>query len=315
MLDHGMVFVDERPDVSFVGMADFVDKSLSLEESVENGIRFVDSLDAPVFLFDGHDSTSLLGTYEVFANTGAWYLFKQALLPAAAYKTPSAFNKWFFGSGSGLDAGYDIPDGLYDRLKLSGWNFGVLRDGLLRDRGGIHELNVRHIDVAAVFGVVFGGRTYNADHGVRNDTLYAEHRMRAWTTLQQGRRRWNMVRGTLSPAVTQAVLRCSRIAISPFGMGEVCCRDFEAIAEGCVLVKPAMDSIKTIPDVFVDGETYCSVRVDFADLIGTLETVLQWSEERRREMVLAFRARYAATFSPDMFARYWADLLARAEAR
>ncbi|MFV0512240.1 MAG: glycosyltransferase [Jhaorihella sp.] len=61
-------------------------------------------------------------------------------------------------------------------------------------------------------------------------------------------------------------LRASKICFSPFGYGEVCWRDFEAVANGAVLLKPDMAHIRTDPDIFVAGETYMPVRWDLGDL-------------------------------------------------
>ena len=48
----------------------------------------------------------------------------------------------------------------------------------------------------------------------------------------------------------------SRFAISPFGWGEVCIRDFEAILSGCALVKPDMSHVDTWPNIYLENETY-----------------------------------------------------------
>lgn len=61
-------------------------------------------------------------------------------------------------------------------------------------------------------------------------------------------------------------LRRSRICFSPFGFGELCWRDVEAIAAGAVLLKPDMSHLKSEPDLYRDGETYVACRWDFADL-------------------------------------------------
>ncbi|MGY6633244.1 MAG: glycosyltransferase family protein [Alkalilacustris sp.] len=63
-----------------------------------------------------------------------------------------------------------------------------------------------------------------------------------------------------------AELRDSRICFSPFGFGELCWRDIEAILAGAVLLKPDMSHLDTAPDLYRDGETYVAVRWDFADL-------------------------------------------------
>ena len=61
-------------------------------------------------------------------------------------------------------------------------------------------------------------------------------------------------------------LRESRLCFSPFGYGEVCWRDYEAILSGALLIKPDMSHIETAPDIFRANETYIPVAWDFSDL-------------------------------------------------
>jgi spore maturation protein CgeB len=58
----------------------------------------------------------------------------------------------------------------------------------------------------------------------------------------------------------------SKIIISPFGFGEICFRDFEAVCCGCLLVKPRMDHVRTKPDIFLPEETYVPIAWDCSDL-------------------------------------------------
>jgi hypothetical protein len=66
----------------------------------------------------------------------------------------------------------------------------------------------------------------------------------------------------------------ARVCVSPFGFGEICWRDFEAVICGCVLVKPDMSHVETEPDIFLPDETYVPVRWDYADLEQTLRELL-----------------------------------------
>ncbi len=84
----------------------------------------------------------------------------------------------------------------------------------------------------------------------------------------------------------QEMLR-SRICVSPFGYGEICWRDFEAILCGCVLVKPDMSHVETEPDIFVPDVTYVPVRWDWADLAATLRELLAQPERCERLRVNA----------------------------
>ena len=51
-------------------------------------------------------------------------------------------------------------------------------------------------------------------------------------------------------------LHSCKFAVSPFGWGEVCIRDFEAILCRSVLIKPDMSHLETWPDVYLSGKTY-----------------------------------------------------------
>ena len=75
----------------------------------------------------------------------------------------------------------------------------------------------------------------------------------------------------------------SKICFSPFGYGEVCWRDYEAVFSGALLVKPDMSHMETMPNVFVANETYVPIRWDFADLEEAVSSHLA-NESRRLEI-------------------------------
>ena len=77
-------------------------------------------------------------------------------------------------------------------------------------------------------------------------------------------------------------LESSRICLSPFGFGEVCWRDYEAILAGSLLFKPDMSHIKTEPDIFVPYQTYIPLAWDYRDLKEKAEYYLQNVGERER---------------------------------
>ncbi len=71
------------------------------------------------------------------------------------------------------------------------------------------------------------------------------------------------------------LLQRSRICVSPWGWGETCIRDYEALLAGCVLIKPRTDFIESaLP---LDDRHYVACRPDFADLGERVAEVLdQW---------------------------------------
>ncbi len=107
-------------------------------------------------------------------------------------------------------------------------------------------------------------------------------------------------------------LRSAKICVSPFGYGEICWRDFEAIMAGCLLVKPDMSHIRTAPDLFVPGETYVPVRWDYADLEAACAPFLA-DEGARMAIVRRAQARLAEALSPDWFVARMGEWLERAD--
>ena len=88
-----------------------------------------------------------------------------------------------------------------------------------------------------------------------------------------------------SPIGKRAYLRelaSSRACFSPFGYGEVCWRDYEAVHAGALLVKPDMSHVETTPDIFVPHETYLPIRWDFQDLAQAVEVAVRDDALRRR---------------------------------
>jgi hypothetical protein len=77
-------------------------------------------------------------------------------------------------------------------------------------------------------------------------------------------------------------LRKVAATISPFGWGEVCFRDFEAVFNRSVLVKPSLDRVETWPDIYRAGETYVSVSWNAEDLVQKVSEVIEDSTKCRR---------------------------------
>lgn len=89
-------------------------------------------------------------------------------------------------------------------------------------------------------------------------------------------------------------LQHSKACFSPFGYGELCWRDIEAIAAGAVLIKPDMSHLRTEPDLYRDGETYIACRWDFSDLSDKVSEVL--ADKEKRIFLTANAKRVARTY-------------------
>lgn len=83
-------------------------------------------------------------------------------------------------------------------------------------------------------------------------------------------------------------MRQSKIVVSPFGWGEICFRDFEAVMNGALLLKPDMNHIETWPDIYRPGETYVPFHWDAGDVVPLAEQYLDGDRERKRIARRAF---------------------------
>jgi hypothetical protein len=64
-------------------------------------------------------------------------------------------------------------------------------------------------------------------------------------------------------------------ALSPFGWGEICYRDFEAILNGALLLKPDMSHLETWPNTYKPFTSYIPLAWDCSDLLERTEEALQ----------------------------------------
>ncbi len=76
-------------------------------------------------------------------------------------------------------------------------------------------------------------------------------------------------------------LRNSRVALSPFGWGEICYRDFEIIICGATLLKPDCHHMETWPKLYIKDKTYIPFKWDFSDFHGIIESLL----DREKELI------------------------------
>jgi hypothetical protein len=256
-------------DYEFLGTREFINSSIPLKESIEYGLENLSKKTGDFFLFHGGDSTSIMGAYEVFKESNAKYMFKKQILSQSDYKESTTLNKWFFGKGTILDRGYDIPDNIYSRIKLTGYNVAHNWPHLHL----MHEItNNKEYDVCAIYQGILNNNCH--DHELRSDILYTKHRKSSWDELEKLKNKYKIIIGQTDPKNTAEIIKKSKIGISPFGMGELCYRDLELIQGGCLLIKPDMGKVITEPDFFKPMETYIPVKSDWSNLNETIEKVL-----------------------------------------
>tara|TARA_R110001583_G_scaffold18703_4_gene74124 strand:+ start:159 stop:1190 length:1032 start_codon:yes stop_codon:yes gene_type:complete len=291
-------------DFLFVGMKDFYDKDKSLKDSTEWGLENLNKVTdgGDYFLFDGQDSTSIMGAYEVFEQSDAIYMFKnQTLNRKEDYKTPYRLNKWFFGSDDESGISYDIPKDNWDRIKLTGWNLG----SLLPHYNHFQSINKdKDIDMCAIYSAKHG---YSEEHKVRNDLFYTKHRDDAWDILNNMKSKYDVRTAKLPFEEYIKVLYNSKLSLSPFGMGEVCFRDFECMQYGTVIVKPNMNMVRTKPNIYIEDETYISVKSDWSDLEEKTKKALG-NFDKYSYIVNNFRERFKKEYSWETLCLHWYDM-------
>jgi len=118
--------------------------------------------------------------------------------------------------------------------------------------------------------------------------------------------------GSVSQKRYNRELTRSRIVLSPFGWGELCLRDFEAVLSGALLLKPDMSHLETWPDVFSPGETYAPFSWDADNLVETAKRYLDDEAERSRIARNAYESyRSQLAELPARFERIIAEIEAR----
>ena len=118
------------------------------------------------------------------------------------------------------------------------------------------------------------------------------------------------VTGTGIPrARFMAELQASKLCFSPFGYGELCWRDLEAIHAGAVLLKPDMGHLDSTPNLYEDGETYVALRWDFSDLADKAAALLA-DPDRRAHIARTAYARARAYLLRDGPVEAFAPLFA-----
>jgi hypothetical protein len=159
-----------------------------------------------------------------------------------------------------------IPADCLDRI-VSPYSFGTdpraeaLLEWLNRNNVDVWDQH-RDVDVSFVGRLDYSILAPPMDH-----TLLTRHR-RAAVPAIKGLSGLNTVAGEAIPTADYyRLLLRSKIAVSPYGVGETCIRDWEAIWAGCVLIKPPVDHVEGFPFHF-----RCAA--DFSDLQQIVDEIL-----------------------------------------
>ena len=310
-------------DYLIIGPADFVDKSKSLNDSVDWGLENLNKIvkGGDYFLWDGFDSTSLLGSYDVFEQSDAIYLLKNQLLKSKEdYNKSYHCGKWFFGESS-EGVSYDIPEDRWKNIKLSGSNLGytyMCKMKLWKERNkkgtnpfDNHEYSFfqpkdkKNIDVLGIYQTQ---TPKSFEHNFRNDLLYVKHRKSSWNVVDKLKYK-TFTSDKISILDYYIKMNDSKIIISPYGQGEICYRDWEALQFGNIMIKPDMSNINTTPNIYVDGETYISCKYDWSDLDEKVDYVLSNYDELSKQLIHNFRKKSMSDYNSDALCNHWYNMV------
>ena len=128
----------------------------------------------------------------------------------------------------------------------------------------------------------------NARFDTNGSEWYSAMRSAALSKAKGLRVGYAVTHGSLPLVKYLRELGCSKITFSPFGYGEVCWRDYEAMALGSLLIKPDMDHLEVNPDMFIPYDTYIPLAWDFSDFDEKVIHYLNSPVERLRITKNAF---------------------------
>ena len=292
-------------DISILGDECFINRrAKSLQESIDYGLERLHEIDGRYMLYDGSDSPSILGSYEVFENSNAERLIKNQMYAKDVYSIPSPLGKewWNMYAGREDKISHDVKR--YDDIVLSGYNLGYYHPHYLQFAN--HEVKKEH----DVFAVYQADHKENYDFGIRNDLYYNRHRKRSLDELDKLDGTYNVVSNRLLPEDYNIALSKSKCAVSPFGMGEICFRDFETWNMGCILIKPFMDNVITYPNPYIDRKTYFACNNNWDDLNEIIDVVLSLNNNDVKDINSNVRKTIIDMYSPQNFVTHFYNILA-----
>lgn len=222
--------------------------------------------------------------------------YQKALFRDRSFYMRSLYGKELFSDYSHREYGIDDPNPIerepvidssqLDKLRLS-WNIGIGQFPKQKYRQRFAVALARLVDLRLVKRFYTTMKLYDAvsitDNagrdievharlGLVNQPSLAHHRQLILDKIEGD---YRFLAGEVGQRQYNRELGRSRIVLSPFGWGELCFRDFEAVLSGALLLKPDMSHLETWPDVFADGETYVGFSWDADDLMEKVNEVLE----------------------------------------
>jgi len=293
---------DNSYDYALVAQASYIDKTIPLQESIEKGIDYLSRITGDYIMLDGQDSTSMIGTIDVFRHSNAKLFLKNTLLNDwDLYKQGWASGRMYWGKGD-----YSVPDidNLKDKIKLSGANWiGTIKPKWLDYN------SKKKYDVACMFS---WGDAQNYEYKYLTSTYYDDHRRTLLERLENTN--YNTIRREKGIKIPQQQfyqnMFDSKIVMAPIGYGEMAVRDIEAASFGSVLIKPDMSYVSSVPFLYEDKETYIACKYDWSDVEEKIDYVLSNWKEVQEKLTYNMRTRFDEQYSDEKLAIHMYNILA-----
>lgn len=288
------VFDGNDYDMVWVGHESYMKKILPYRDSVNYGTHRNKLWPGDLVLFDGQDSPSLMGSWDVFKeNQKNKLLFKNSLYKDRSwYETKSTHGRYYWGSDGNND--YSVEDEIdWNKIKLSGTNW---LSTVTPNFYAYRNLK-KDFDVCALFSYP---AKENKEFNVLINQYYDRFRKPCIDNLPTNVKVIKLEEGKKLPIEKYyEYMQRSKIVIAPFGYGEIAPRDLEAAMFGSVLIKPDMSHIETEPNVYIPFKTYVPCKWDFSDLAEKIDMILSSWPESQQLYVEAMRQEYVNQYQPE----------------
>jgi hypothetical protein len=215
------------------------------------------------------------------------------------YKQKSALGRHYWGNGD-----YQIKDfdNYSNRIVLSGTNWlsthwsGIQVQWYDIDRP-------KQYDVSAMFQYPSPKKTY--EHGIAQSDYYDAFRRPSIDVINKLDTSINVAKLNNGIRVSQEEyynrIFNSKILFAPFGYGEMAPRDLESAMFGSILIKPDMSYIDTVPNPYIDNETYIACKHDFSNLNDKIMDILG-NYKNYRYIIENVRKKFDEIMSPEHLA-------------
>jgi len=273
-LGYEFVQTPDNADCIFIQMTG-IKKEIDFDSLLELG--------KPIVFLDDAASTGTAKMWLVkkYPEKIIGYVKKQLLVDRNLYKTKYPRSRWHYLQLSKLspqlanatEADNNVDDQVLSKVHL-GWNLGLIERHGIDIHTKSNWSKVRDIDVHFSIKTKHSTKVERDNLG-KIDDHYAFHRASCETILDEivQRNSFTVSGKCRGPSYDEKMAR-SKVCLSPHGLGEVCFRDFEAISQGAILVKPDMSHLETWPDIYQPWKTYVPVKWDWSDLESTLVEVI-----------------------------------------